>query len=191
MRGPVSSTRRWMTALFVLVGSVTGLTPAQAYVLNPDGCHYAGTNPSIGYDFFSITSTYETVTETAAYRWNSTSIDPTFSEVVLDEEIEVRDYGYGYGEPYAWVSGSCDSSDHWYEPLELYYNETKMSTLTTEEKNVIGIHELGHTLGLAHNPTSSCGVGAGLMYSFPPDLYNSCGYSSPTSDDVAGVNAIY
>jgi len=52
----------------------------------------------------------------------------------------------------------------------------------------VGVHEIGHSIGVAHNPSTSCiGSAAGLMYPDAIGKYNSCGWTTPTADDVNGA----
>ena len=57
-----------------------------------------------------------------------------------------------------------------------------MSGYTTAKRQGVAAHELGHAFGLAHNASSR----AILMY---PD--DSRTVTTPSSDDKAGINAIY
>ncbi|MCL6561990.1 MAG: matrixin family metalloprotease [Firmicutes bacterium] len=64
--------------------------------------------------------------------------------------------------------------------LNTYYT----AGYSTTHVEAISGHELGHALGLAHNPT--CPV---LMN--PDDAYTTCDIYTPQQDDINGVNAIY
>jgi hypothetical protein len=93
------------------------------------------------------------------------------------------------------ASGGCDSGSGqtWYdERVEIRFNTRATGGLSTTEKKLVAIHELGHAYGLAH---SSLGCGAiyePVMRSDPTWVMDNCGNpNAPYSNDVYGVTIIY
>lgn len=66
--------------------------------------------------------------------------------------------------------------------LEVVLNWSIVSGYTLAKRTGVAAHELGHSFGLAHNPSST----AILMY--PSDART---VTAPQADDKAGVNALY
>lgn len=179
--------------LFMLVPAATQ-PEAAAYVLNPDDCRWSGSQPAIGYRFSSVVTTYKSATRSADSRWDATYANGYFYETTStsDDDVVVLAAYYGANGYVAWVAGSCDAWSIWNDPLYLRWNRTYMESKTSTQKYMVGIHEFGHVYGLWHNQTSGCNSGtAGLMYTPALDKYASCGWTSPTGDDVNGVRAIY
>jgi hypothetical protein len=52
------------------------------------------------------------------------------------------------------------------------------------------VHELGHALGLDHNPEHGNCTVTQVMYG-STDRYAYCGVQNPKADDVAGANSLY
>lgn len=181
-------------SIVVAVLGVIGASAADAYVLNPDGCKWSGTNPAIGYRFVDTTTPYESATAASDGAWDATSAPGYFyiTWSTSDDDVIVYDNFYPGNGYLAWVSGGCASNDIWNDPLLFYWNQSYMDSKPFTEKKVVGVHELGHVYGLWHETDSSCNGGdTGLMYTYPLSSYSSCGWTSPTADDVAGVDAIY
>ena len=66
--------------------------------------------------------------------------------------------------------------------MEVVLNWSLVSGYSAAKRQGVAAHELGHAFGLAHNPASR----AILMY--PDDTRT---VTTPSSDDKAGINAIY
>lgn len=92
---------------------------------------------------------------------------------------------YGNNGLYAWVV-STSNCNFWDGP---YFNQTVMGQRSGEMPaslfQLIAVHEMGHTLGLAHSS-----VTASAMYTYVDTSY-SLGVRGPRSDDVAGINSLY
>jgi len=168
--------------------------PADAYQLNPDGCRWSGSEPAIGYRFSYVEWDYQSATGQADLAWDATAANGYFYQTssTSDDDVVVYDDDYGANSYVAWVAGGCDSNHIWYDPLYLRWNQHYMDSETAQAKKAVGVHELGHVYGLWHNQTSGCvGSQAGLMYDPALTKYANCGWTTPTSDDVSGVQAIY
>lgn len=185
-----------MLAASLSVTVVVEPRAADAYALNPAGCKWSGTSPAIGYRFVSASDTYKSATRTADSKWDATASPGYFYETTStsDDDVIVDDADYGANGWIAWISGNCGGDDIWIDPLGFHYNtEYEASSMyTSTRRYVVGVHELGHVYGLAHYDGNNCdGNDEGLMHSNPLGRYTSCGWTSPTANDVAGVNAVY
>lgn len=74
------------------------------------------------------------------------------------------------------------STSNWYTSAIIFNTDNAPTSQPTKMK-AIACHELGHAFGLAHN-SSDTGV---IMYPY----WGLCTATSPTSDDVSGVVALY
>lgn len=188
---------RWLRAsLFVLlaVALLLAIRPAHAWVANPSGCRFAGTDPPIGYYLSGVTSAYATATTTSEGYWDATSSPGYFhSTGSLYAQVHVYDGYYGANGYVAWISGGCGGDIYWDTPLGFYWNQSYLDGSSAARKAAVGSHEFGHVYGLwetghfdCHNQSSHSGIMTGGTWA-----YDNCGWNSPKVDDVAGVNAIY
>lgn len=182
----------------LLLGVVVGamllsmVSPANAWVLNR--CKYAGSDPTIHYKFYSVTSTYETAFQSGQAAWDATSSPGYFKEVTgWDPNLEVRDE-WSSSTKWAWVAGGCPSGTYQtWNGNETYmtFNTRTMASLSATEKKIVAIHEMGHSYGLAHS-SLGCGANRPVMRSDPTWVLDNCGdANAPYPNDVAGVNAQY
>lgn len=65
-------------------------------------------------------------------------------------------------------------------------NSYNVDSYSAAKKSTVWVHEFGHALGLDHVSSNYY-----MMYKCPACVYNSHGYNTPKSDDIAGVNHIY
>ena len=158
---------------------------AQAYVLLP--CHYApGTIDPLTYTYRGVGSAYVDAFETAAATWNATAVPGHLEPVATGaaSQLIVRDGRY-VGNYWAMTLIRC-GPDQTYKGnrTRILFNTTTMDGLAPAEKALVAAHEMGHAYGLGH-VDEGCHVMRQGTYKF------SCGSSLPSSDDIAGVQAIY
>jgi len=180
-------------------GLVTGLVlavillSAEAYVQNPDKCKMP--DSSIGYYFSAITSPYQIAFTSAESAWDSTTAWGYFHSTTYSAaNIRVYDYAYGASEPIAWTAGACSYDSVWNNGrVDIRFNQTKMDSYPTLKKKATAAHELGHAYGLAHTEHYDCHdqVGHSGIMTGGAWTYNNCSWSTPKTDDVAGVNYVY
>lgn len=173
-----------------VVGALAGLAlvvmaaaPASAYAIH--GCEYDNNsiNP-ISYRFFSVNAAYEAAFTGAQAAWDGTSAPGYFSEQSCswDPEINVTDGVYS-GTWWAQASWGCNGGLYSGNEVNIKFDTNDMSGLSANEKKIVAMHEIGHAYGLGHMQ-SGCHVMRQGTYKF------TCG-AMPSSDDVAGVHAIY
>lgn len=181
--------------LMALLGAIVLPSSAEAYLLN--GCKFPGSNPNIEIKYMHVTDTYKSATNTAQNRWDADT--PNYGgyfTVTTGSDPEIKVYDSYYSETwYAIAAGGCDSGggQEWYNDLVLIkYNFNTMDDLSSSEKIQIGIHELGHALGLAHSYHGCSSPGPAVMKSDALYGLNVCGDdTAPFQDDIDGVENIY
>lgn len=183
--------RRAMTAsvatgaTIALVSALTA-SPAQAYASL--GCRWTSStvnlrapSPYLSYPAWSG----------AAASWNNAAVQAKY--VVNGSTTNLTGLNENRGNTVVWTgvaraAGTVQSfppctSGRWTSGgMEVVLNWSLVSGYTTAKRQGVAAHELGHAFGLAHNPSSR----AILMY---PD--DSRTVTTPSTDDKAGVNAIY
>lgn len=186
-------------AIFLGMAWFGGNLPADAYVLN--GCKFPGTNPSIVYEFHSVTSTWQTAFNVAQAAWDDES--PGWGGVFVSgtsENIPVYDASYSA----SWqglATGGCASGggQTWINLancpapnpcVRIQFNTRTTGNEDATERKNIAVHELGHALGLAH---SSLGCSNPVvMRSDANWAHDNCGSTlAPYPNDLAGLDAIY
>lgn len=181
-------TKALLVGLASALLSLTVLTviapPAGAYTFT--GCEYDNNSISpISYRFFSVGSAYEVALSGGAVNWNGTSVPGYFEQhsSSLDPEINVTDGTYS-GTFWAQTSWSCQSNGLYSgNEVDIRFDTEDMAGLTSDEKRLVAMHELGHAYGLGHM-TDGCHVMRQGREKF------TCG-TLPSSDDINGVHAVY
>lgn len=191
----------WSLGVLILALSfgVGSQVSADAYVLN--GCKFPGSNPQIVYEYWNVTSTWQSAFNTAQAAWDSET--PGWGgwfAYGTSENIPVFDGGYA-GSWWGLASGGCDSGggETWYNLthcpgsnpcVKIQFNTNTTGGMNATERAHIAVHELGHALGLAH---SSLGCSNPVvMRSDATWVYDNCGLVVPPwQNDLDGVDAIY
>lgn len=157
------------------------------------GCRYAlDSIDPISYRFFSVGSDYETAFKDAEEIWDNTAAPGYFEEhsISFDPEVNVVD-NYRAANWAALTTGSCTitagSSFGYYNgnEVEMDFNTRIMNGLSATDKKLVAMHEIGHAYGLWHVSTGCRPMRNNL------NVYNSCGSTMPTADEITGVGAIY
>lgn len=167
-----------------------------AEAVNFNGCKYAGSSPAIGYRYYSVSSTWQTAFNSGQSAWDSSSAAGYFTYTPTDStpNIPVEDF-WTSSTWWGLATGGCASGggQTWYnEKVEVDFNTRTTGSLSTTEKKLVVIHELGHAYGLAHTSTNCGGVYKAVMHSDPTWVLDNCGSSAaPYSNDVYGVNIVY
>ena len=177
--------------LVVSVVLAIGMPSAEAWKLN--GCKFPGTDPTIQYKYYSVTSTWQTSHGAGAGQWNYYSVPGHFSLTTgSDPEVKVYDGSYSWG-AWAIAAGGCASGggQNWYNDLvEITYNTRTTTTLGATDRRLVATHELGHAYGLAHE-SYGC-TNPVVMRSDATWAWDNCGTSSaPYTNDRDGVNYVY
>lgn len=178
---------------FVLAFMVLPGPPANAWVLN--GCKYAGTNPAIGYRYYSLSSIWQSAFNSGQNERDATSAPGYFTYTPSDDtpDIKVQDY-WSSSTWWGLAQGGCDSGGGqvWYNELvTITFNNRTADSLSATEKFPVATHELGHAYGLAHS-SLGCGTNRPVMRSDATWVYDNCGDPwAPYPNDVNGVDAVY
>lgn len=158
------------------------VTNASAYVL--EGYKWHGT-PSSGccayihvqFNTFTYSNTRSAVTD-AMNKWTGSPANVILQ--ALPGNLTAEDTN----DPTVdWVGITFkNTSGGYFNWAHVVMDEPQMVRLSYSNQVEASMHELGHAMGLDH--TYGCiGVMEGTS--------NYCGYGAPSSDDVAGINALY
>lgn len=193
-------TSRWQrgprrVGMVAVVCAVVQLLPAQtadAYVTS--GCRQtfidSGGVRKIKLNYFDVTG-YTTLSPGAAGRWNSAMGPPQQFVVASDYSVFASEQDFGNGN-FAGITYRPACSGGYYNGVTYVWGNTYLLRGYVNEKRfAVMVHEFGHALGLEHHTAGgTCGV-VPMMYPSLSGYYDTCGWSAPRPDDIAGANAIY
>jgi len=198
--------RRALTVLLAIVTSFVSVTvlaaPAGAYTfLNYSSCRYDPANDAdglgIGIDSTATTAEHN-ATVSAGGRWSVSGFEADFTYIGSNlgaSKVDLRVTWANLGatiqaKTYYWCSSLA--AHYTQDPVIKWGRNQSAYPWTTNNRIAVGVHEIGHSIGLDHNTNTSCnGAIAGLMYNDAIGKYNACGWTSPTADDVTGANDVH
>lgn len=185
--------------LVILISGVAGLGTvitgqgAFGYNLHPSGCRYDPTNDDDGLGIAFSSNNYNTqrvgATVSAAGTWNYW-VTPQFTLVTWgssQRDLKVEFHYLGAGGGVAQTQLPCNLFFGYYDADPTLKWNLDITHYYTNELEITGIHEIGHSYGVNHNMDSSCnGNLAGLMYTPSVNKFYACSWPSPTVDDILG-----
>ncbi|MFZ4841034.1 matrixin family metalloprotease [Mycetocola saprophilus] len=174
-----------LTVGLVVGGGITAISPAQAY--GSLGCRWV--NPAVQLNAPApLLSAPAWGTAASTWSWLNASVTVSSSgspDVYGTNELRgntVTWSGVTRGKGTAASFPPCNGGNWVNGQMEVVLNWSYVGSYSAAQRQGVAAHELGHALGLAHNPSSR----AILMY--PDDSRTT---SVPANDDRAGINAIY
>lgn len=174
-----------LTASVALAAGMIGFVPtAGAYV--KESCHLSSPY-RIPYQNAS-SSGYYSIGQTAISDWSQTPTRLTFVAQTPDK-IQIKNVNYGNtSQDGLTYFGACSGGVFTSQNLSTW-NTYYTSSYGTDARLQVMVHEIGHSLGLAHAGNSAC-AGQPIMYG-NSDRYFTCQHFRPQTDDTNGINAIY
>lgn len=166
--------------------SVGASDTASAYTKT--GCHWDRTTIDYG---TPTNSAYVSPTVNAATNWTNTPT-PIYMRRVAGSPVsgvEISAANYGSVTWDGLSSWNCSTFLHHTTAAWSRYNTYHTNYYSATGKQQLMVHELGHTLGLAHAGTATCS-GQPIMYIWEK-RYSVCGHVVPQADDIRGINDIY
>ena len=180
--------------LLAVTAGAAAATPAQAFTRL--GCKFTGTNPAMHYKIEPMVSQRNrAATRAGAKLWNSSNVAApgSFYQWQPGREVIISVREANFADPTLWAraSGQCTAEGNWTgNHATITWAKRGSGRLTPSQLGVVAAHEMGHVLGLGHMPPSRCGAKRSVMRQ--GQITWSCGWgSSPWSDDVRGVRALY
>jgi predicted Zn-dependent protease len=177
---PRRRTMGWFAALLVTLSVVAVASPAAAYTTT--GCkwgsknltiNYAATNGNFRTAFNFATTNYSTSTDVELS--TTTASGPSFTAVNTN-------YGAtGYEAQASWSCPIGTTISAQVRANQYYLSGTEPQT----RLKVVWAHEIGHALGLNHVSSVTR-----VMYTRASTAYSN-GVTGLTSDEIAGINALY
>jgi hypothetical protein len=176
--------------------------PASAYELI--GCRYNASGNSLKWQDVTSRSSYASAATSSIGAWNSSSTQIGFTKVTSRANLRIADGNFGstgFDGILLDASGVNPSTDNpirkcrngfWTETNTAWFNRLYTDNYSSGKKLSVGIHEVGHALGLAHRPrpTGPCSD-VSVMHNDTQRRYDVCGVNIVTPDDRNGANALY
>jgi hypothetical protein len=130
--------------------------------------------------YYKNYSDYETAVATAEDRWNDAISEVTFSPGTgLQAKVWIHDVYDEWTVNAAWTVPT-DTTDGWFDIVDVMCNTYLMDTVGPSWKNKILTHEFGHVLGLNDENDEYCVMRQGTSYP-----------GTPQEDDIYGIEYIY
>ncbi|MFE9381003.1 matrixin family metalloprotease [Streptomyces sp. NPDC006855] len=192
---------RGITAGAIALGSIATFSP-QASAYNLLGCSYNAGGNTLKWSNVTSSYAYSNPAQFAVEAWNSTSTQFNFTQVNSGANLRVADGNFGSNNIDGVLldaSGVDTKSDnpllkcrngYWAETNTAWLNRYYADSYSGAKKKSVLVHEIGHALGLGHRDTTSCWT-TSIMDTTTQHRYDTCGLTEPTSDDIAGANALY
>ncbi len=174
--------KRIISLILVLVTLVSYFSiPSFAYTVT--GIRWP--SKTIYYAFPSgLASVYKTAWKNALADWNKTNVTLILTSASLTDIYCKAEKHLNV----AW-DGICNSqySGGVYSYAECILNSYYLNTVVANHKRSVAAHEIGHALGLGHQPSNA----HSSIMNESTVRYTVYGLYSPQIDDKNGVNAIY
>ncbi len=161
-------------------------TAAEAYNLIGSGCRFQ--NSTI---LYNDETTYTAATTGALTAWNNATGVIHFTAASGTGSLILLQQNGGNNGADGITNYTCGTL-HWAGVVDSAYNTYYTQNYGGPKRQSVMAHEIGHSLGLAHNNkiTSPCSK-VKLMYYATPLRWDTCKINTPQPDDVNGVNSIY
>lgn len=166
--------------LLALIGMVINVNVTSVFAYNLLGSQYRSSDIQFQYD--SIKSSYQTVATSALNSWENSTDNVTFFPYYGTlEGLILGSYDAGN---VGW-NGMCMTTygnDGYHLRSNIIGNEYYMDSMTSNERQGVYAHEIGHALGLDHVTNTSQVM---CTWADGRQVY------LPGNDDVAGANYLY
>ncbi len=153
---------------------------------------WVGSDPRISYRYYDVTDTYRNAFGSGQAAWDAPDRIPGYHAIDSDNGdpmIEVRDYAYSWDDWARATAQGCTWGWWDYNEVKIQFNSRTMSGLSSREKKIVAIHEIGHAYGLAHEYYTCSNPGPTIMRQGTGKF--GCDGDGPWYDDAEGVRAKY
>ncbi|WP_156971343.1 matrixin family metalloprotease [Knoellia sinensis] len=181
----------------VVAGTIVGVGGSQvafAYELF-DGCHYV--TPTLKWKPALKSQTYLDEAQATAWAWTSTSTPISLTQASSGANVTLASGNWGSTEHDGYMRMNdggpwyCGASGHWDQGTIAWLNTYYTDGYSSTKKKSVWVHEVGHSLGLAHSGEGAACSVIPIMAPETSDRYGRCSKSTPQTDDVNGINFLY